>query len=50
VYAVPGDNPLTVIVPLDAEPEKLPGVDTAVYEVIVSPLLAGAVYATVADE
>jgi hypothetical protein len=47
VYAVEPDKPLTVIVPepaVDKVPVKLPGVDIAVYDVMVKPpLLAGAV-------
>jgi hypothetical protein len=52
VYDVDSDKPLTVIVPepaCDTEPVNPPGLDTAVYDVIaVPPLLAGAVYVTVA--
>jgi hypothetical protein len=52
VYVVVCVKPETVIVPepaCDKVPVILPGVDIAVYEVIVEPpLLAGAVYETVA--
>jgi hypothetical protein len=52
VYDVAAVKPDTVIVPEPAVasvPVILPGVDVAVYNVIVAPpLLAGAVYATVA--
>jgi hypothetical protein len=50
VYDVPLVKPLTVIVPepaVDKLPVMLPGLETAVYDVIVAPpLLAGAVYVT----
>ena len=47
VYAVPGDKPPIVIVPLpawDSVPSRFPGLEMAVYAVIVSPpLYKGAV-------
>ena len=53
VYDVDGDKPLTVILPepdWETVPVKPPGLDVAVYDVIVwPPLLAGAVNETVAE-
>jgi hypothetical protein len=49
VYEVPAVNPVTVIGELEPLPVMLPGVEVAVYPVIVDPpSLAGAVNATVA--